>query len=150
MKLSFHFGLLDFRCSVGLLGRVISSSQGLYLYTNTEKRTYTQTPNIHVLSGIRTHNPDFRVLDRSATVTSISTAYIKKFLSTLLFSNTYNLHSLHTHTSLFSFTDRIYTSICVYKILVGKPEGKKLLQDLVVDLRIILKLSERKNGTMRT
>jgi hypothetical protein len=26
--------------SVGLLGRVISSSQGLYLYTNTEKRTH--------------------------------------------------------------------------------------------------------------
>jgi hypothetical protein len=29
--------------SVGLLGRVISSSQGLYLYTNTEKRTHTNT-----------------------------------------------------------------------------------------------------------
>jgi hypothetical protein len=26
--------------SVGPLGRVISSSQGLYLYTNTEKRTH--------------------------------------------------------------------------------------------------------------
>jgi hypothetical protein len=26
--------------SVGLLGRVISSSQGLYLYTNTEKHTH--------------------------------------------------------------------------------------------------------------
>jgi hypothetical protein len=26
--------------SVGLLGRVISSTQGLYLYTNTEKRTH--------------------------------------------------------------------------------------------------------------
>jgi hypothetical protein len=37
----FHFGLLDLRHSVALLGRVISSSQGLYLYTNTEKRTYT-------------------------------------------------------------------------------------------------------------
>jgi hypothetical protein len=29
----------NLRQSVGLLGRVISSSQGLYLYTNTEKRT---------------------------------------------------------------------------------------------------------------
>jgi hypothetical protein len=36
----FHFGLLDFRYSVELLGRVISSSQGLY--TNTENaHTYT-------------------------------------------------------------------------------------------------------------
>jgi hypothetical protein len=31
---------LDQGQSVGLLGRVISASQGLYLYTNTEKHTY--------------------------------------------------------------------------------------------------------------
>jgi hypothetical protein len=31
---------LDQGQSVGLLGRVISSSQGLYVYTNTEKRTH--------------------------------------------------------------------------------------------------------------
>jgi hypothetical protein len=31
---------LDQEQSVGLLGRVISSSQGLYLYTNTKKRTH--------------------------------------------------------------------------------------------------------------
>jgi hypothetical protein len=31
---------LDQGQSVGLLGRVISSSQGLYLYTNTERRTH--------------------------------------------------------------------------------------------------------------
>jgi hypothetical protein len=35
---------------------VISSSQGLYLYTNTEERT----PNIHALSEIRSHDPGFR------------------------------------------------------------------------------------------
>jgi hypothetical protein len=32
----FHFGFLDLRQSVALLGRVISSLQGLYLYTNTK------------------------------------------------------------------------------------------------------------------
>jgi hypothetical protein len=32
----FRFSFLNHRQSVGLLGRVISSSQGLYLYTNTE------------------------------------------------------------------------------------------------------------------
>jgi hypothetical protein len=31
---------LDQGQSVGLLGRVMSSAQGLYLYTNTEKRTH--------------------------------------------------------------------------------------------------------------
>jgi hypothetical protein len=42
MKLSVSLRFfLDLRQSVGLLGRVISSSQGLYLYTNTEKHTYT-------------------------------------------------------------------------------------------------------------
>jgi hypothetical protein len=43
-----------FRHMVGLLGRVISSSQGLYLHRTTQhKKTLT---NIHALSGIRTHN----------------------------------------------------------------------------------------------
>jgi hypothetical protein len=58
----FNFGLLDLRHSVGLLGRVISSSQGVYLYTNTEKRT----SNIHALSEIRTHDPGFRASEDSA------------------------------------------------------------------------------------
>jgi hypothetical protein len=62
----FHFGLLDLRHSVGLLGPMISSSQGLYLYTNTEKRTHTQTLNIHALSGIRTQDPSFRASEDSA------------------------------------------------------------------------------------
>jgi hypothetical protein len=40
MKLSVSLQLLDLGQSVGLLGQVISSSQGLYLYMNTEKRTH--------------------------------------------------------------------------------------------------------------
>jgi hypothetical protein len=59
---------LDEGQSVGLLGRVFSSSQGLYLYTNTEKRahTHTQILNIHALSGIRTHCLGFRASEDSA------------------------------------------------------------------------------------
>jgi hypothetical protein len=37
MKLTVSLQLLDLEQSVGLFGRVISSSQGIYLYTNTEK-----------------------------------------------------------------------------------------------------------------
>jgi hypothetical protein len=37
MKISVPLQLLDLGQSLGLLGRVISSSQGLYLYKNTEK-----------------------------------------------------------------------------------------------------------------
>jgi hypothetical protein len=36
----FHFGLLDLRHSIRLLGRVISSSQGLYPYKN--RKTWTR------------------------------------------------------------------------------------------------------------
>jgi hypothetical protein len=39
----FHSSFLDRRQSVGPLGWVISSSQDLYLYINTEKRTHTHT-----------------------------------------------------------------------------------------------------------
>jgi hypothetical protein len=55
----FHFSLLDLKHSVGLRGRVISSSQGLYLYTNT-------TLNIHALNGIRTYYPGLRASEDSA------------------------------------------------------------------------------------
>jgi hypothetical protein len=54
------------RQSVGFLGRVISSSQGLYLYTNTEKRTHTHTLNIHALNEIRTYDPGLRARKCSA------------------------------------------------------------------------------------
>jgi hypothetical protein len=60
--------------TIGLLGRVINSSQGLYLSTGQHKHR----TNIHALCGIRTHYPGFRAsedstaLDRSATVTSFS------------------------------------------------------------------------------
>jgi hypothetical protein len=40
MKLTVSLQLLDLGQSVGLVGRVIGSSQSLYLHTNTEKRTH--------------------------------------------------------------------------------------------------------------
>jgi hypothetical protein len=47
--------------TVGLLGRMISSSQCLYLNTGQHKcRINAHTPNIHALCGIRTHNPSVR------------------------------------------------------------------------------------------
>jgi hypothetical protein len=81
----FHFRFLDLRHSVGLLGRVISSSQGLYLYTNTEKRTYThkhQTsmpwvwfePTIPASERAKT----VHALDSSATVTGLFNTHLCK------------------------------------------------------------------------
>jgi hypothetical protein len=63
-----------FRHTVGLLTRVISPSQGLYLHRTTQHRE-TQA-NIHALNGIRTHDPSNQpamthASDRTATVTGI-------------------------------------------------------------------------------
>jgi hypothetical protein len=55
---------------VGLLGWVISLSQGLYLITgqHTRTRTRVHAPNIHALSGIRTHVPSFRASEDSSSL----------------------------------------------------------------------------------
>jgi hypothetical protein len=57
---------LDQGQSVGLLGRVISSSQGHSACTQTQKNAHTQTLNIHALSGIRIHGPGFQASEDSA------------------------------------------------------------------------------------
>jgi hypothetical protein len=63
-----------FRHMVGLLGRVISPSQGLYLHRTTQHRkTHT---NIHALSGIQIHDPSNQpakthASDCMATVTGL-------------------------------------------------------------------------------
>jgi hypothetical protein len=65
---------------VGLLGQVISPSQGLYLHRTTQHRK-TRT-NIHALSGIRTHDPSNQpakthASDRTATVTGVPTVLLR-------------------------------------------------------------------------
>jgi hypothetical protein len=66
---------------VGLLGRVISPSQGLYLHRTTQHRK-TRT-NIYALNGIRTHDPSNKpakthASDRTGTVTCAFKYYIKE------------------------------------------------------------------------
>jgi hypothetical protein len=73
-RLTYRRFLELFRHMVGLLGRVISPSQGLYLHRTTQHRK-TQT-NIHALSGSRTHDPSNQpakthASDRTATMTGI-------------------------------------------------------------------------------
>jgi hypothetical protein len=51
-----------FSQTVGLLGRVISPSQGPYLNTGQHKtqNKHIYTPNIHAFCGIRNHDPSVR------------------------------------------------------------------------------------------
>jgi hypothetical protein len=95
-RLTYRRLLELFRHMVGLLGRVISPSQGLYLHRTTQHRK-TRT-NIHALSGIRAHDPSNQpakthASDRTATVTGnfplVSLKYInirskRRFISCLL------------------------------------------------------------------
>jgi hypothetical protein len=73
-RLTYRRFLELFRHAVGLPGRVISPSQGLYLHRTTQHRK-TRT-KIHALSGNRTHDPSNQpakthASDRTATVTGI-------------------------------------------------------------------------------
>jgi hypothetical protein len=69
--LFFSF-VIFFVQTVGLPGRVISPSQGRYLYgaiqtKNKRTRTHTHThTDIRALSGIRTHDPSLRVSEDSS------------------------------------------------------------------------------------
>jgi hypothetical protein len=72
MQLRFRNRVL--RQMVGLFGRGVSPSQGLYLHRITQHRK--MRTNIHALSGIRTHNPSVQAiktyaLDRVATVMAL-------------------------------------------------------------------------------
>jgi hypothetical protein len=74
MALPAHSGLLpliqlhdNFSQTVGLLGRVISPSQSLYLNIGQHKQNKRiHTTNIHALSGIRTHDLSVRASENSS------------------------------------------------------------------------------------
>jgi hypothetical protein len=71
-RLTYRRFLELFRHIVGLVGWVISPSQGLYLHRTTQHKK--MRTNIHALSGIRTHDPSNQpakthASDRTAPVT---------------------------------------------------------------------------------
>jgi hypothetical protein len=97
----FHFGLLDLRHSLGLLGRVISSSQGLYLYTNTEKRTYTHKHQTSMpWVGFE---PTIPASERAKTVHAGSVTYYFQFCPSSDWLNTTTFRKQDTSGNLFCF-----------------------------------------------
>jgi hypothetical protein len=105
MKLSVSLQLLDLGEAVGLLGWVISSSQGLYLYTNTEKRTYntnTKQPCPEEDSNPQSRRSRERrqfMPDRSATVTG-EQALLNRKLSGYDILMWYNIWRKFKHISM--------------------------------------------------
>jgi hypothetical protein len=63
--LFFSF-VIFFTQRVGLLGRIISTSQGLYLYTGQHKHRINAHTNIHASSRIRTYDPSVRASEDSS------------------------------------------------------------------------------------
>jgi hypothetical protein len=61
----FSFVIL-FTQTAGLLGRVISPSQGLYPHTGQHKHRINAHTDIHALSGIRTHDLSVRASEDSS------------------------------------------------------------------------------------
>jgi hypothetical protein len=59
----FFSSIIFFPQTVGLLGRVISPSQGRYLHTGQHKHRINAYTDIHALSGIRTHDPSVRAIE---------------------------------------------------------------------------------------
>jgi hypothetical protein len=57
--LFFSF-VVTFTQTVGLLGRAINPSQGLYLHRTAQSHNKHTHTDIHALSGIRTHDPSVR------------------------------------------------------------------------------------------
>jgi hypothetical protein len=93
-RLTYRRFLELFRHTVGLLGRVISPSQGLYLYRTTQHRK--PRTNIHALSGIRTHDPRNQPVkthasDRTATVTGQLLLPVLKILNVVIVNVTSEL-----------------------------------------------------------
>jgi hypothetical protein len=77
----FHFGLLDLRHSVGLLGQVISSSQGLYLYTHTHAhQTFMPWVRFEPTIPASERAKTVHALDRSATVTGCICIYKETYI----------------------------------------------------------------------
>jgi hypothetical protein len=60
LDLGRFFRILILYTVVGLLGRGISPSQGLYIHTEQHKHRINAHRDIHNFSGIRTHDPNFR------------------------------------------------------------------------------------------
>jgi hypothetical protein len=64
----FFSYIIFFTQSVELLGRVISPAQGRYLITGQQKHRINAHTDIHVLSGIRTHDPSVRASEDSSSL----------------------------------------------------------------------------------
>jgi hypothetical protein len=88
-----------FTQTVGLLGWVISPSQGHYLHTGEHKHRINAYTDIHALSGIRTHDPSVRASEDSLCLRSCGH------------------RDRHTHIPAFKFTNQdsgIVTDIIRY------------------------------------
>jgi hypothetical protein len=104
----FFSFVMFFTQSVGLLGRVISPSQGRYLHTGQHKHRIHVHTDIHALNGILTHDPSIRAGEDSSCLSlpgyrDRQWNITKEALSVCLTAYTRNFHHIHLWWSLATF-----------------------------------------------
>jgi hypothetical protein len=72
--------VIFFTRTVGLLVRVISSSQGCYLHTGQHKHRINAHRDMHALSGIRTQDPSVRESEDSSCLIYIRNESLKHWI----------------------------------------------------------------------
>jgi hypothetical protein len=138
-----------FTQTVGLLGRLISPSQGRYLYTGQHKHRTDAYTDIHALNGIRTHEPSVRASEDSGRIYSSETnpfvgytrlqnyfKILEQVRRILGQNRTMNLwiadcftvaygYSVNAFVALFSYTNSICLFVCL-SIYLSNPRLLRL------------------------
>jgi hypothetical protein len=105
--------------TVGLLGRGISPSQGLCLYTGQHKHRINAHANIHVSSRIRTYDPSVRASEDSSCLKSqIHTpSIVTKTLDSMYGRTERFIYGSNGEHSMRSIIHISYSFFCIKKIL---------------------------------
>jgi hypothetical protein len=113
---------------VGLPGRVISLSQGLYLNTGQHKHRlkHIHIPNIHALWGIQTHDPGFRVSENSTCLRPLGyrdrlfvyTVFIFHLLLLVEFTHDYKSMQFFIHKNLWSYISSLSHPYCCMFLVI--------------------------------
>jgi hypothetical protein len=108
-RVTYKWFLELFRHTVGLLGRVIIPSQGLYLHRTTLHRK--MRTNIHALIGIRTHDPSNQpakthASDFTATVTG---SFLSCFIYLFIYSSLLRVITIFQTRSVITSTNDFVT-----------------------------------------
>jgi hypothetical protein len=108
LGLGCFFQFLDVTQAAGLLGRGISPSQCLYLNTGQHKQNkHIYTPNIHALSGIRTHYHSVRAREDSLCLRALG------YRDRLASARAKTVHALDRSATVTGAVELCLSAVCI-------------------------------------